>query len=288
MPSHIILTSTNYIGNVTFYYKFRSEMKCPDDIAGVAMSNISFYNNTFNISSNYGNNTLTLNWLGTNYTMIFPNGYYGASGINAFFQSFCYQNNLYMTSNSGNNTVYFIECVTNSVQYALQLDMYAIPTAAQATALGYTLPSGATWSLPATASTPQLTIPAAFGSLLGLSAGTYPSTVQTSTQNFISTTTPIISPVNTYVFTISLINNPYANTLNQVLSAVPLTASFGSLVSYSPPNTVFQDIYAGKYTDMTIKVFDQNMSPLQLNDSEFVINLAFATPREMLNLGIKK
>ena len=132
-------------------------------------------------------------------TFTIPDVYYSASDLNSFLQSQMYANNLYVTSNNGANTIYFYEIVRNSVRYSIQLNSYYIPTSANATTLGYSLPSGATWAFPTTNKTPQLTFNTAFGSLIGMTAQTYPSTVQSTNVSQISTITPIISPVNSYV-----------------------------------------------------------------------------------------
>jgi hypothetical protein len=145
----------------------------------------------------------------------------------------------------------------------LQLNLYLIPTSAQATTLSYTQPTSASWSFPGTASTPQLSFNSAFGKLIGLGAATYPPSVQTSTSSYVSTTTTIISPVSSYVFTISLINKIYSNP-NNIICEVPLNAGLGSLVSYTPANLVYHEIYQGNYYDFSIQVFDQNMNLLQL------------------------
>jgi len=57
----IMLTSANYVGNSTFKYCFRTTLKSPDDICAVAISNIEFYNMSYNITASYSNNYLTLN-----------------------------------------------------------------------------------------------------------------------------------------------------------------------------------------------------------------------------------
>ena len=62
------------------------------------------------------------------YTLTFEDGYYSVSDINFRIQQFCILNNLYVTSNSGANIVYFIELVVNSVRYSTQINVYAIPT----------------------------------------------------------------------------------------------------------------------------------------------------------------
>ena len=60
MVRTIILTSANYDGNSTFKYKALSPIRAPDEVAAIAISSIEFYNMSFNMTSKYGNNTLTL------------------------------------------------------------------------------------------------------------------------------------------------------------------------------------------------------------------------------------
>jgi len=205
----IILNSSNFVqasGN-TFQYNFPVSTKFPIG-SQVAVSSLAVYNSTFNIQASRGNNNITISWLGTLYSLTFPDSYMSASDINYAIQYFCIQNNLYMTASSGSTNVYFVEIVQNAVRYALQLNCYAIPTAAQATALGYVLPAGATWSLPsATAATPLVSFNAVFGALIGQPAGTFPSVAQATNYSIISTITPIISPVNSYILTCSMINS---------------------------------------------------------------------------------
>jgi hypothetical protein len=278
MVKSIIVDSSNYVSGNTFIYNFKTELVAPRDVVAISVSNMSFYNSTFNITTNNNNNSLTLNWLGTTYTITFPSGYYSITNINSFIQAFCVTNNLYMTASSGN--VYFVELVTNSQRYAGQLNLYAIPTSSQATTFGYSLPSGASWSLPSTASTPQLTFNSSFGYLIGLSSGTYPTSVQTSTQSFISTFTPIISPVNSYTVCCSLINNPYSQP-NNIICSAPLNASIGSLCSYQPANLVWHEIYGGRYTSMVITLYDQLNNILNINDNEFVIHLCLLSANDI-------
>jgi len=189
-----------------------------------------------------------------------------------------------MTTSTG-LIVYFVEIEANSPRYAIQLNLYAIPTSSQATTLGYSLASGASWSLPATATTPTLTFNSAFGLLIGQYAGTYPTTAQTTNQQFVSTITPIISPVNSYVFTISLIKNNYSNP-NSIICTVPLNASLGELVTYTPANLVWHEINQSDYSNFSIQVYDQNLNILNLNDNEFTIHLGFLSSNE--NVPSKK
>jgi len=273
MVKSLIINSSHYTGNATFKYKLRTPMKAPDDVSHVSIVSCSIYNNTFNISSSYGNNTISISWLGTSYSYTFPDGHYSVSDLNSYVQALCYSNNLYMTTSSG-SIVYFIELVTNSVRYAVSVNLYYIPTSANASTLGYTIPSAASWTAPSTNVTPTITFNSSFGSLIGLSAGTYPSTEQTTNQQFISTTTPVISPVNAYIICMSILNNPYSNP-NNIFYTLPINNSFGGLVTGTPANLVWNDIYSGQYSDFSITFFDQDMNILTLNDDDIVVHLAF-------------
>ena len=130
------------------------------------------------------------------------------------------------------------------------------------------------WTFPTTNSTPQVTFNTVFGSLIGQISGTYPPTVLTTNIQYVSTTTPIISPVNAYVICVNILNNPYSNP-NNILFTLPLNNSFGGLVT-STPMLVWNEIYSGQYSEFTLTIFDQNMNILSLNDNEIVIQLAFS------------
>lgn len=273
----IILNSSNYVSGTynTYTYTLPVDTKFNDgDTVGVA--SIAIYNSTFNITSARGNNTIQIIWNAnstTTYTLTIPDGYYSVSDLNYYIQSYCITNNLYMTSNSGANNIYFVELLTNAPRYSVQLNCFPLPTSAQATTLGYSLPSGATWSLPSSASTPQVVVSSSFNNLIGFSTGTYPSSVQTTTQTFLSTSVPIISPIDSYILTCNLINSPLSSP-NNVLFSLPLTVGLGSLVTLSPAQIVFNDIAPNIYSKITVTFYDQLFNSLKLNDYELVLTLA--------------
>ena len=155
MPKTIVINSSNYVQNSgnKYVYNFPQTSYFAAG-SGIGVSNISIYNSIQNITQKRGNNVVTLLWLGTIYTFIFPDGYYSVSDINFFFQQQCILNGLYVTANSGADNVYFFELVVNSIRYSTSLNFYSIPTDAQATSLGYTKPANATWSYPVSAQTP--------------------------------------------------------------------------------------------------------------------------------------
>jgi len=178
-----------------------------------------------------------------------------------------------VTNSGGGQYVYFVEFQVNVARYAIQFNSYAIPTAASATTLGYTIPSGATWSYPASAQTPQITINQTFGNLIGQTAGTFPATIQSTTQNFVSTTTPIISPIDSYILTCSLCDSPYSIP-SDTFFTLPLSGGLGQLISANPSQIVFNNIKPNFYRSFTIRFFDQLFNVLPMNDRAVTITLA--------------
>jgi len=258
--------------NNTFIYNFPSTIQFTKDDQ-VALSGCSIYNSTFNVSAALGNNSLTITWNAntvTTFTTIMPDGFYQYSDINQFIQFFCIANNLYMSSSSGN--VYFIELVTNSVQYKAQLNSYPLPTAVQATALGYTIPVGATWTSPTVAATPQITFNTIFGGLIGFLGGIYPPVVIATNSNLVSSFTPEVSIVQSYILGCNLIRSPLSIPSNTFFS-IPLTVPFGSLITMSAPQLIFNDIDPSYYNQIVITFYDQNFQKLIMNDTDVVIML---------------
>ena len=273
----LCITNTSYVAdsNNTFIYSLPSSAKFTNK-SKVGLVSLSVYNSTFNVTASRGNNTVTFVWpsatpVTTTFTI--PDGYYSASDLNSWLQSQMYSNNYYVTSNNGTNVIYFYEIVQNSVRYSIQLNSYYVPTSANATTLGYSQPSGATWAYPASNKTPQLTFGTAFGSLIGMTAQTYPATVQSTNQSQISTITPIISPVNSYILTCNLINSKYSIPSN-VFFSLPLNGSLGQLISYVAPSVVYSDIAPNTYNNIVIQMYDQNFNKLELKDNEIVLTLA--------------
>ena len=278
----IIINSTNYVagsGN-EFVYTFPSSVKFADGDQ-VGLQSIAIYNSTFNVSSSLGNNTITLAWNAatpTSYTFTIPDGYYSVSDLNFFLQQKMIENKLFVT-NSSSQYVYFAEMVVNSPRYAVSVNLYPIPTSSEATTLGYTQPSSPGWSYPATAACPQLTFNAAFGSLIGLEAGSYPSTTAvTTTQQFLSTKTPKLNVVDSYILTCSLIHNNYSIPANAFFQ-VPLTKGLGELISIQN-EIVFNDIASNTYKEIRIKFFDQLFNSLELYDTQMTLSLVIKSRDE--------
>lgn len=273
----IILNSSNYVSGSynTYTYTLPIATKFDDgDLVGLA--SCSLYNSTFNITSARGNNTFSIIWnadFTVTYSATISDGYYSISDLNYFIQSFCITNLLYVTDSNG-DYVYFVELLTNAPRYAVQLNIFSLPTSAQATTLGYTRPSGASWNYPAAQKSPQLVVSSALGNILGFDAGTYPpSSATLSPLSYLSTKSPTVSPVDSYVMTCNLINSSLSIP-NNVFYSIALTVGLGSLISVSPAQIVFNDIASNIYNKITIQFYDQLFNPLILNDYNLVLTLA--------------
>ena len=280
----IVINSSNHVEGTRnkFVYTFPSQLKLTENHR-IGVSGISMYNSTFNIEAKRGNNTITLIWNAdsqTSHTFTFPDGYYSVAQMNEFLQQQMILNNLYVTNFSG-QYVYFVELVTNSSRYSVQLNAYYLPTSANATTLGYTKPSGATWNYPAANQCPQLTIGAKFGSLIGFEAGTYPTDASVATnQEFISTLEPKLNVVDNYIMTCNMISNVDYSIPSNILFTIPLTVGLGSLISVTPASIVMNHIAANHYREIVIEFFSQDFQPLELNDYELTLTLVISDEKD--------
>ena len=280
----LVINSSNHVEGTRnkFVYTFPSQLKLTENHR-IGVSGISMYNSTFNIEAKRGNNTITLIWNAdsqTSHTFTFPDGYYSVAQMNEFLQQQMILNNLYVTNSSG-QYVYFVELVTNSSRYSVQLNAYYLPTSANATTLGYTKPSGATWNYPAANKCPQLTIGAKFGSLIGFEAGTYPSGSSVATnQEFISTKEPKLNVVDNYIMTCNMISNVDYSIPSNILFTIPLTVGLGSLISVTPASIVMNHIAANHYREIVIEFFSQDFQPLELNDYELTLTLVISDEKD--------
>ena len=283
MPKLVVVNSSNYVANSTnvFSYSLPQSVKLTNK-SKISVASLSVYNSTFNITASRGNNTITFTFPSATpvtKTYTISDGYYSASDLNYFLQSKMYADNLYATTNSGTNVVYFYEIVQNSVQYAIQLNAYYLPTSANATTLGYSQPSGATWSYPASNACPQLQFGSAFGSLIGFAAQTYPSTAASTNQSKVSESTPNISPVDSYILTCNMINSKYSIPSNYFFS-IHLTGALGSLITYSSSSLVWNDVAPNVYSNIVISFYDQLFNRLEMKDKEIVLTIAIDDSQE--------
>jgi hypothetical protein len=278
MGKTIILTTANIqegTNNTRLVYNFPSGgYTFKNDV--ITLQSLYQYFSIFNITSSYANNTFTYLWFdGTTNTITFPDGYYEVSDINSYIQSVMIASTHYMTNSAG-QYVYFLEFVVNVSRYAVQINLYPLSTAIQ-TLNSYSLPSGATWSVPATASQAEVNITTTgFGEVLGYAVGTYGDSTYvagTTPISFLSSVAPQITPYSSIVVSCSLVNNRAIVPSNILASYTPLGTSIGSLFKYEPNMSQYADIDDGQYTQLTIEFRDQLSRQIIIQDPNMLISL---------------
>lgn len=158
------------------YVKEGSKTAIPGDV--MSMNNIYVGNNMSNypklyISGAKSNNTFQYEWIDeTTNTITFDDDYYDAAEFTAFIQKKMRANGHYYTSNSDGSILYLIEMYYDSYNQRFTLNCKVTSTTIHS---DYSAASG---SIPSTDTVPCVIIPSTnFTKVIGVSAGTYPSTL---------------------------------------------------------------------------------------------------------------
>ena len=280
MSYALVLNSSNVVGsnNNTFQFNFINGSFNVKD-AEIAISSVQIPYSWYNVSTNYNNTKFSLVFpVGSStstLSIVLPNGYYTVVDIQNYIQQQCIANNYYLVNTSG-NYVYYFDMVYSINYYAIQLIMIPVPTTLPT---GWTLPSAGTggWatSLPTTGYTPQIILPAtgSIASIIGFSSGiTLPASLTTSAVNYLSTTTPLGSIVNSLVIHCSIVKNPVSSPTD-ILDAIPINISYGNNINYQPTFERWLNISDGTYSNLVITFTDQNMNTLYARDPNVTITL---------------
>jgi len=300
----LILNSQNIVPNTNnseLVFAFPAGAITIKETQQIALATLQMYYSTFNITALNNNNTYEYVWVdGTIVSVIMPDGFYTLDDINNFLQFTMIGNGHYLVS--GSNFVYLLNWITNPTYYTIELQVFPID-ATIATANSWTLPPSPTWALPtAQAISPMINIlNNNFTKVVGFQAGYYPTgpaggsppstyppysqavisgapPIQTQTppyttqQAYQSTTAPQITPLSSYVLTCNLINNNYSVPNNLLYSFAPQGA-FGSQFTIQPNFPAYINVNPGQYQFITLKLLDQNLLPISIQDPNFVIQL---------------
>ena len=282
MGKTIILTSANIeenSNNTKLVYNFPSGgYTFKNDM--IALQSVYQYFSIFNITSDYGNNSFSYVWFdGIEYTITIPDGYYEISDLNSYFQSIMIANTHYMTNSAG-QFIYFLEFIVNTSRYAVQINSYPLDTSIQSSN-GYILPSGATWSVPATSTLSQFNVnTSGFGEVLGYEIGSYPTTqVGSSTLSFLISKAPQITPYSSILVSCNLVNNRAVIPSNILTLYTPLGNSIGSLFTFEPNYLQFADVEDGQYTQLVLEFRDQLNRSIIIRDPNMLISLYTETKK---------
>jgi len=269
-----ITINTSHYDDVAKSYRYKFPQSVAFRNAKVSVQSLAVYNSTYNITADRQNNKCTIKWLGTDYNLTLPDSFLDFNGFNYFLKQQCLLNKLYCITTSG-DFVYFINVSTNAATYKAQFDFYTIPTSAQATTLGYTIPPGATWAFPGTQTTPQLLIANNLRSYFGFKTQTlFPLTPQNTNQTILSDPNayPTVNPVFAYLLSCNLINTKFSLEPG-LLTQITVNTDFGGLMQMQGSHDSAIDVEDGSYSEITIKLLDQTLLPLQHVDKDLVLTL---------------
>ena len=250
----------------------------------IALTELCMFNSFANISAALGNNTYSLTWCdGTTSQEVIPDGYYDAQGgsLQAFFESRCIARGWYLqptSTSSGLSNMYFINVVNLQTFYKLGLQLLPVPSTLPS---GYQQPSNATWSLPSSPTTPQLTLPPPAGStqpylgqMLGLPSGTYPPTAMSVPYQRNSLFCPQVTPLHCVQVCCDSIQNTTNSNNNLLYSFSTAKAPYLGLFDIEPNNLRFvpmRDFDA--LTSLTLSFLDGYGNPLAILDPSYNITL---------------
>lgn len=281
MSFSLVLTQSNVVSssnNSIYQYNFiGGNFQMKDNEICITQATIPY--SFFNVNPTYGN-TISITFPFTvpvvaNLTL--TSGFYTVSDINLWFQNYCVANKYYMINSSG-QFVYFLAFFTNTTYYQNQIVFTTVPTAAQATTLGWTVPVGATWTLPAAAGNMTVAFAASgsIANLLGFAGGSsYTGTgvAGGDSSSVLSTQTPVGSFVNSIIMRSNLINNNVGNPTD-ILDSMPIAnSSFGANINYSPSFAKWVSVADGTYSQFNISLFNELLQPIVAQDNRVLINL---------------
>ena len=283
----LILNSTNVqagSNNTKFIYKFPSNITFEKG-SQIAVSSINLYYSWFNINASlYNNNKFSYKWFNASGTLnvtvnvTIPDGNYTVATLNEYIQSVLVTNGHYIVQTSTGKFVYHIELLTNPTYYSVQLNVYTMITSTTATATGYTKPT-TSWAFPTANTCPQVIIQStnSFNHLIGFNAGTYPSVSSATSQTYLSTFTPTLSPVSSIIMTCSLCKQPLSIPDNMLFCFGSGNTSFGDMIDIQPSALSFVNIRDGSYNQLEVTLMDQNLTPMNIRDNQLIIMLTIRT-----------
>ena len=273
MSTTIIIRKEHWDDNTNkFIVPFPSDQKYHNKL--VALQSLSLYNSFFNVSVANANNTITINFLGTDYKCVIDDGYYSVDEINLVLQKFMLARGICVLSTTEGETYgkagYFITLASNKTKYAAEFTFNIIYSASDHS--GVVQPTNATWTYPETAITPTITFSDNFGKLIGMTGGTYPSDQSVFSQQ-LSTFSPEISVVNSLMLTCNLVSNPGQSIPHNAFFAFGLNAPYLDQMKLDP-YPIYAEVKNGNYQNIEIVVHDQNNNVLKLYDTDGNITLS--------------
>jgi hypothetical protein len=286
----LILNSSNIVpnsNNSVFVYQFPGGNVQIKQGQKLALASLQMYYSNFNITASYNNNKFSYTWIdGTVVNVTIPDSFLDVEGINNYIHFVMVRNGHYYLTDAG-DFVYLISLNINPSRYACELNCFQT-SASIASSNGWTIPTGTfsspAWVNPTNPITPIFSISTEeFGKLIGFQTGSFPNATisgtppnqtetpsYTSTQVFLSSFTPQITPLSSFVLTFSLINNNYSVPNSLIYSFSPI-GNFGEQFSIAPYQYAFIDCQPGQYANLKVQFLDQDLRSVELKDPNTTI-----------------
>jgi hypothetical protein len=185
-------------------------------------------------------------------------------------------NKLYCVNSNNSQNIYFVQFQTNSVLYKAQIDIFYMPSSANATLYGYSKPEGATWNFPATNTMVRIAINDNLKTYFGTTQTTFGIISPAQNVNYLSDVCPSISRVFSIYLGCNLITSDY-NQIGNLFSQFPISASYGNLIKIESPIDALISIKEGIYSEISITLWDQENRPLVFIDTELTLFLIIQT-----------
>jgi hypothetical protein len=276
MAFTLVLNSSNVVsgsGNTSFKYNFLGGNFVAQDME-ICIGSLTMPYSFFNISSKYNNNKFSIYFpssLGfANTDVTLPNGFYSATDLQNYIQQVCITNGYYLIDSAG-NFVFYTFLTYSPTYYAVQLVQTVVPTSLPA---GWSTPAGFV-GFSATAYTPSLFLPASgsIGTIIGFAPNAYyPALNTVINSNFLSTSTPQGSTVNSLVIRNSLVNNNISMPTD-VMDSFAINSTFGSNITYDPTFEKWIKMKDGVYNSMILNIVDQNLNTVDALDPNVAITI---------------
>lgn len=272
----LILTAKNVVSgtnNTVLEYSFPGGGVDIKHGTTIALSSITMYYSTPNISLSYNNNSFSYTWVdGNTYPVNIVDGFYEISNLNDYLHQQMLNNKHYLIEKSTNKFVWFMTLAVNTSTYKVDVVSYPMNSTDYLPA-NYTNPSSV-WTVPVTNKNPQLIVfTNAFRDIIGFSAGTFPTSFTVSVTTTVSSTAiPQVSPLSSYLLKCSLVNNNYSIP-NSLIYSFPPSGGFGSQFVVAPNQMSFIDCQTGYYNSLTVTITDQNDRGVILLDPNMTVLL---------------
>ena len=295
MPFYkLVLNNTNVVGNYNTHleYQFVSGTFNIPENSRMCLSSLTLPYSWFNINGAlYNNNSFSYIWYYGNgtaktYTVVIPNGFYQLADIQNYLELYMISQNQFFTNATTGQNLYYISFSTNSTYYSIQLICSPIPSTVpsgySAPSAGFNYNNGTLYGFPNAGYnyTPRIVIASNnnFGSLIGYSAGTYPTAITQSTNNTLGSLTPNLTPVNSLILVCNLVRNDVSSQSN-IFTSIPISdTTFGSNINYSPNFQSWVSISSGNYSSFSISILDQNFNSIDAKDPNLLITITMEVP----------